>query len=399
MKAGEPLILGPSTRQCPGETSEWLTAYAADAKPATLFVVPLSVNNGRPFGALVVEHFEPKLTPESLVDGVNQIAGHTAVALRNALDHDRVFLAPARRRIGRFFAETVRLRTLVWIALLTAVTATLIYVPWELRLEGRGAMRADHRRGVFAPEAGVVREVLVTHGDKVTAGQKLAVIENSELAVLLQRAREQLVTTEKTLEIRQSQIGERTLRAAEKIELDGEIAQLAEKKAHLERQVALLENRMAPLTLTAPMDGVIGTWQPEKQLLNRPVTAGNLLLNVIDEAGPWTMELEVPEDEAGYILEANRNKPEGTRLPVDYILATNPQRRYRGWLADVAPRTESINDQHVVLMTIVPDPADPPPLNDGAEVRGRIHCGERPVGYVMAREIIEFVYARILFLF
>jgi hypothetical protein len=47
----------------------------------------------------------------------------------------------------------------------------------------------------------------------------------------------------------------------------------------------------------------------------------------------------------------------------------------------------------------VPDANDPPPLRDGAEVRVKIHCGERPLGYVILREIIEFVHARIMFLF
>lgn len=400
MKGTEAVVVGPNTRQCPPQVTDWLTAYLADAKPSTLFIVPMQpAPNSPAFGAFIVEQFDTKLSPESLVEGVNQLSGHTSVAIRNAIDHDRIFLGSLRGNVGKFFAETMRLRTLLALAVIAAVTVGLIFIPWELRLEGRGALRADHRKGVFAPEDGVVRDLKIRHGDRVEEGQVLAVLENSELSVMLQQAREQLVSAEETLKIRETQMSERSLRAAERLELDGEIAQLQERVSHLQRQVALLENRIAPLTIRAPMSGIIATWQPDRQLLNRPVMAGNLLLNVIDEQGPWAMELEVPEDDAGYIMEAWNNRRRGQRLPVDYLLASNPEKRYRGWLSDVAPRTESLGDKHVVLMTVVPDPQDLPPLRDGTEVRGKVHCGERSMGYVFLREMIEFFHARIAFLF
>jgi len=396
----EAVVIGPNTRQCPPQVADWLTAYTADAKPSTLFIVPMQPGPNEPaFGAFIAEQFDTKLTPDALVEGVNQISGHTSVALRNAINYHRIFLGSLRGRIGTFFAETMRLRTLAVLILIAVVTIGMIFIPWELRLEGRGALRADHRKGVFAPENGVVRDLKIKHGDRVEAGQVLAVLENSELSVQLQQAREQLVSAQETLKIRETQMSERGLRAAERLELDGEIAELWERETHLQRQVALLENRIRPLTILAPMAGIIATWQPDRQLLNRPVMAGNLLLNVIDEEGPWTMDLEVPEEDAGYIMEAWRHRRKGQRLPVDYLLASNPEKRYRGWLMDVAPRTESLGDKHVVLMTVVPDPQDLPPLRDGTEVRGKVHCGERAMGYVFFREMIEFFYARIAFLF
>ena len=82
---------------------------------------------------------------------------------------------------------------------------------------------------------------------------------------------------------------------------------------------------------------------------------------------------------------------------VDYILATHPDKQYRGWLVDVAPQTENGGTEPVVYMTVEPDPDDPPPKRDGADVRAKIHCGERPVGFVLLREVIEFVQSRILF--
>ncbi|MBX3443741.1 MAG: HlyD family efflux transporter periplasmic adaptor subunit [Planctomyces sp.] len=398
--AGEPVVYGPGTRQAPDRAAHWLTAYLTDAKPATLFVIPMRGESGkRGIGALIVEQFDNQLTPEALVDGVNQTAAHTSLALQNALAHDRVFLGSIRRRIGTFFAETIRLRTLITLALLAAIVTAMIIVPWPLRMEGRGTLRADLRRGVFAPESGVVREVLVRHGDRVHAGQILARIENPELVLKLQEAREQLVSTSESLKLKQVQLSDRNLSPQKAIEVDGEIAQLNERRLNLNLQVSLLEQRIEPLTVRAPMNGVVATWQPERQLLNRPVNAGNLLLQIIEPEGAWTMELNVPESAAGYVLEAWRTRPEGSRLRVDYILATDPERRYRGWLSEISPRTEIQGDKHAVLMNVVPDPDDPPPLRDGAEVRGRILCGERPMGYIALREIIEFGHSRILFLF
>jgi hypothetical protein len=400
LRSGEAVVSSPSAKKCPAALEGSLKAHTTAAGCTTLFAVPLPAadNAQTPLGVLLVEQFDDKLPVESLAEGVQFVAAQTAVALRNATAHDQILFRSWRGRIGRMLAESVRLRRIVALLVLSAIAVTLYVVPWQLRMKGQGTLRAAERRGVFAAESGTVRQVLVMHGDRVHAGQTLVVMENHELSVRLQQAAEQLASVREQLKIKEVERSDRQLSTLRQIQLDGEIAELTERDTYLRQQQALLEKRIEQLTLTAPIDGVVATWNPEQQLVNRPVLAGNLLIQMVDPDGPWKLELQVPDVDAGYVQRAWAERdPHGRGLPVDYILATHPEKQYRGWLVDVAPRTENAGKEPVVYMTVEPDPADPPPPRDGADVRGKIHCGERPLGYVLLREVIEFVQSRVLF--
>lgn len=400
LKSGEAVVSSASASKCPAGVEGSLKAYTIAAGCATLFAVPLpdADQTRLPLGVVLVEQFDEKLPAESLAEGVQFVAAQTAVALRNATAHDQILFRSWRSRIGRKLAESVRLRRIVALVVLAAIGVALYLVPWQLRMKGQGTLRAAQRRGVFAASAGTVRQVLVKHGDRVQAGQTLLVMENHDLSVELQQAAEQLAGVREQLKIREVERSDRQLPTLRQIQLDGEIAELTERESFLRQQQALLEKRIEQLTLTAPIDGVVATWNAEQQLAGRPVIAGNLLIQIVDPDGQWNLELQVPDVDSGYVQRAWAERdPRGRGIPVDYILATHPDKQYRGWLVDVAPRAENAGKEPAVYMTVEPDPADPPPPRDGADVRGKIHCGERPLGYVLLREVIEFVQSRVLF--
>jgi len=394
------VIGGASARQCPTELEGSLLAYSTAAGCTTLLAVPLPAADPAqaPLGVLLVEQFDDQRATESIVEQAQFIATQTASALQNATAHDRILFRDWRGRVGRSLAESVRLRRLLAALVLIAVVVPLCIVPWPLRMPAHGTLRAAERRAVFAAEAGAVRTVSVQHGDRVTAGQALVVLENHELAAQLQQAAEQLASVRDQRRIREVERSDRQLPTLRQIQLDGEIAELAERESFLKQQQSLLERRTAQLTLAAPVDAVVATWNPQQQLADRPVAAGHLLIELINPDGPWQIELQIPDVDAGYVRRAWAERdPQDRRLPVEYILATHPDRQYRGWLVDMAERTDNSGSEPVVYGAVAPDPADLPPLQDGAGVRGKIHCGERVAGFVLLREVIEFVQSRVLF--
>lgn len=400
LQGGAAVVSSPAARQCPAELEGPLKAYTAAGGSVTLIAAPLpAARPGEPpVGVLLVEQLDDKLPADALAEGVQFIATQTALSLRNALAHDQILFRALRARLGRLLAESVRLRRLAVGVVLAAVAAALWLVPWPLRMEGRGTLRAAARQGVFAAEPGVVREVRVRHGEAVTAGQTIAVLENHELSAQWEQAAEQLAGVREQLKIREAERGDRSLGPLRQVQIDGEIAELTERETFLVQQHALLGERLTQLTLKSPRDGVVTTWDPEGQLLGRPVQAGQLLVQVADLSGAWRLELQVPDVDAGYVQRAwTERAPGDGGLPVDYILATHPDQQYRGRLVEVAARAEMSRGEPVVYMTVEPDGEDPPPRHDGAEVRGKIHCGERSAGFVLLREVIEFVQSRVLF--
>jgi hypothetical protein len=409
--AGERLAYTGQTDDLPPRIEKLLREYLEESGTKTIFVLPLRepVEDAdqqkrpapRPFGALVVEQIEDQTQSAALLERSDSVVRHGSAALSNALRHNRVFLLPILHWLGDVLT-TLRgwrlFKVLLVPVVLVAIAAALAFVPGDFRLEGAGRLLPEIRRNVFAGEDGIVHEVLVRHGDRVQAGDKLAVLENIDLAVQLQQSQAELVQLQDEYNIKSAQRNNRSLTEVDEIRLSGEVLTLRGKVDSLKRQIALLEERVKRLTVLAPMDGVITTWDVERHLSNRPVTKGNLLLNEADDHSPWILEIRMPEDRVGYVLRARQALSAGERLPVEFILATQPEERYRGWVSKIGERTEFVDDANVVLLTVELDAARLPPLRPGAEVRARINCGRRALGYVWFHELIEFVHARVLFL-
>jgi hypothetical protein len=183
---------------------------------------------------------------------------------------------------------------------------------------------------------------------------------------------------------------------------------------------------------------MIATWDPKLTLLGRPVNTGDLLLEVWDvgreaegQEVKWLLRVKMPEHRIGYVLAAARRKArENPDEPLGavYILASYPERKLRGHVTRIFTAAEMDQDdkEHVVPIYVVPDgvesfrvieepiAGDPNArqvkalvmtledgtrllLSPGAEVRVKIECGKRSLGFVMLRELIEFFYEAILF--
>ncbi|HVW01571.1 MAG TPA: HlyD family efflux transporter periplasmic adaptor subunit [Planctomycetaceae bacterium] len=405
--AGETLHYTGGTENLPPRIERLLREYLEECGSKAVFILPVREPQHdetkpahRPFGAIVVEQIDDIRDAKPVIERSETVARHSAMALLNARRHHQIFLRPVLHWIGQTWhdmkASTV-FKLLAVPAVLAIIIAALVLVPAPFRLEGKGRLLPEVRRNVFAGEDGVVRELFVKHGDRVQTGDPLLKLENIDLAVKLQQSKAELIRSQDEFHIKNALRGHKGMSESEAIQLTGELIALEGKVESLKREVGLLEEKMRRLTVRAPMDGVITTWDLAKNLADRPVTKGSILLHEADEKSPWFVEVRMAEDRIGHILKAQEGQKEP--LPVDFILATQPEIRYHGKLVEIGKRTEYVDQANIVLLTIALEPEDLPPLRPGAEVRARIECGERPVGYVWFHELLEFVYARVLFLF
>ena len=180
--------------------------------------------------------------------------------------------------------------------------------------------------------------------------------------------------------------------------LSAEEKELEVSIASLEAQLKVLRLQQSDLILTSPIDGQILTWEAARILESRPVRRGDLLVEVADVAGPWVLEIRVPDQDVGYVNDARRKlKPD---LDVSFILATDPKTTRYGTVRDVASDTRSYGESGpTVLVTVEIDRSDIPEtqLRPGATVIPHIHTGQRPIGFVWFRELIHTVQTKLLF--
>lgn len=413
--AGEPLSYTGSTDDLPPKIEEALRDYVDEGSSKAVFVMPFKEAHEDPeieskaYGALVVEQIEDNQPEPQLKELAEIVVRHSETALYNAQRYQRVFLLPLWRWMGSQVAKLKGrglAKFLAAIMLLAGIAGVLTFVPGEFRLEGEGKLQPEVRREVFAGEEGTVIGQLPEHGVRVEAGAQLIEMHNFDLLSRLAKAESELKKAKIDLEAKNSQRNTVGLAPDEATQLQGEIAALKDSLGSLQSDVERLEKRKDGLTVRAPIGGIVTTWDLRLRLENRPVQRGTLLLSLADDQGPWVLEIKVPEDRVGHILRARnelaKSSP-GKPLEVIYVLATNPEERFRGTVKKIATRTEVVEETgNVVLVTIEPDPENMPPkesMRPGAEVKAGIICGQRPLGYVYFHEIIEAWHSNVLFFF
>jgi multidrug efflux pump subunit AcrA (membrane-fusion protein) len=287
--------------------------------------------------------------------------------------------------------RTMRFRRVMLCAGLLIGVGVLAARPMEFRLSAEGELLAQKRHTIFAPENGIVRELKVTHGGKIRAGDPLLTLENLDLHAQLRELTGQLVQLRERRRSLEATRSVSRLSERDQIDVQSNLVEVASSVEHTERQAKLLQQRLDQLKVVAPADGVITSWNVEQSLLHRPVLQGDALLQEIDPQGPWIAELQIPENRAGYVVRQVSHLKPNEPLRVEFVLATEPQRRFPATLRSIGARTELTGAGHIVRAVIELDPSDLPPLRDGAEVKARLHCGQQRAGFIWFRELIEVI--------
>jgi hypothetical protein len=431
-KAGDPLWHPDPSRELPPQIEEELEHYIDESHATALAVIPLEkprptpvVKPGgvdavavakaeaapratpEPIGALVAEWFQSAAVDAGRRARVDLVAEHGKVALSNALAHTSLPLYPLLNLAGksRVLTTARNLPRTVGAGLAAlAALAALVFVPAELRLEGKGTLEPVHRRDVFAGIDGVVErlEPGLEHGAAVQQGQLLAALRNTELDVAIEDVKGRKLSSLEQLESTKRRLLEdKKITPEERNQLAGRRAQLDREIASYDNQLRIYEVKTRDLEVRSPIDGVIVTWQVRDRLLLRPVEKGQSLMSVADKTGPWELEIHMPDDRLGHVNRAAAEaRKAGRELQVDYILATDPGTRHHGNVKEIHEQAEVRGEQGntvLVRVTIDPERHEKEELGAGASVTARIACGKRPLGYVWFHDLLSFIQTQVFF--
>lgn len=409
---GEPLWYSGDTSNLAPQVEDAVQEYVDESHSKNVAVLPLKrpsdptdeKDQHEPIGALIVEQIEDARPREGMVQRVNVVCEHSALAMANALEHNNLFLLPLWRTLGKatwiVSARTLP-KTIAIVVAVLMVIAALIVVPVDFTLTGDGTLQPVLRRDVFAAVEGQVEQVLVKHGDEVKAGDVLLVLRNPDLDVAISETTGKLNQAQKGLAAAQRKVSSKSSGKpeddAEKERAQAEMIQYTQQAESLHNQLLLLLDKKSKLQVTSPIDGEITTWDPEKELLTRPVKPGEVLLSVADPTGDWQLELHMSEDRMGHITKSQHEK--GDALEVTYHLATEPGANYEGKIEEIHEAAEVRGEEgNTVLIKVAIDKQKHAELlRPGANVKARVTCGRASVGYWLFHDAIDFVESRILF--
>ncbi len=360
----------------------------------------------KPIGALIVEQLGDSSVTPTIRQRVEVVAGHSADALSNALEHNDVMLMPMWRTLGRvgWVVQARQLpKTVFALALVTAIVVGMFAVPYSFELGAKGSLVPTTRQEIFAPISGTVREMNIPKDPTaiLDQGELLLVLENKDLEQQineLQGKAEQLSARQKSLKraiAKSNTVGDR----ADTVRLQGDLAEaeVLEKAAWEQHAIRVEEHHQREVRI--PIRGQVTNWQVEEKLDDRHVQRGQYLMTVIDPTKQWHLELEMPDDEMGHLFDAA--KESAGPLDVVFVLVSHPDREFRGQIHEIGQRVDvSAEDLAVVKIqvTIESDlPADA--IREGTRLKAKIACGKRSIGYVLFNDLYETVQSKVLFWF
>lgn len=414
VRAGKSVTYAGSLQDVPPPLEKPLTDYIKESNSRMVHLVPLkesppfmppqgktrATKPPRTLGVLIIEKTDESWLTPLLAERSETIATHVATAMQNARKHQGIFLLPFWQWLGRgcgLFHGRTFLKFLGVLLLVVGIVAGLMLIPAPYRVEGNGKFMPVKQQDIFAPWDGEVVAIYVKGGQHVETGQPLVKLQNVDLETELietqnkfEEKRQLLATLVSSIQAANAQHDR-----AEEIRLRGRHAQTQIEMRGLNARMNRLNQQIAALTVTAPFAGTVATFQLEQILSHRPVSRGERLIEIMDEQGDWHLELDVPENRLGHLMDAQL-KSQSNSLPVDFVLATKPENSYVGTLKQTASRTDvSVEEGSIVKVSVQVDKSKLPNCRIGAEVQGKVHCGDKNLFYVLFGDVVEFVQRRV----
>jgi len=431
-RTGDDLWFDGDTANLAPQVEKAVNAYVDESHTKQLAVLPLREavpEEEKPgertkkkreniLGAIIIEQLVDSRQPEGMLQRVDVVRRHSSTSLTNAQSHENLFLLPLWRVLGKtqvlMTARNLPKTVLASVALAGAILA-MCYVPYDFNVVADGKLLPELRRAVFAALDGKVTEVTVEHGESVAAGDVVVRQRSLDLEEKITKLNgqhgevlEEILSTSRQLaEVR---AGERD-DGVDRVQLTGRLKQLNVRKQSLEKQKDLLKRKERGLVATSPINGRVITWKLRDLLQGRTVRKGQRLMEIADPASRWELEVFVPEAKMGHIVRQQqvlRDKDPTAKLQVSFILASHSAVRLSGQVEEMDRNAEVQGEQgNTVRMRVsfpqedlkklVEDPTHE--LKIGADVKAKVFCGRRAIGYVWFCDLFEFVQSRILFRF
>ena len=361
-------------------------------------------SDGDVVGIMMLEYFRGD-APVAVTQSMSTVASEARLALGNALEHRSIFGLKVWKAIGSVTSPSRAPYVAAAMVLAFGLLALSMLVRIEHQVIVTGHIAPSITRQVFTPLDGIVKELMVEDGREVEAGSPLARLENAELESQAESLTGEIQTAQMRLSALASMRLSNTGEDSSSDRLAMEERQLLTEVKALQSQQSILKIQQEKLVIRAPIDGTVAGWQLERRLLDRPVSRGNALMRIVDPTSPWHLQLGLPDDDAGPVLEAAKAQS----LHVEFAVATLPNQTFAARLDTIAtaarmdPTGEHIIDvsARVVDSNEAPifDQFEPDAMRSGADVTAKISCGQRSILRSWFGDVFDFVHRNILFYF
>jgi multidrug efflux pump subunit AcrA (membrane-fusion protein) len=367
----EAILLARRVDFCRGEKPHEAIAHdllQQKSGAARLTTVPLARGRG---GVVLEWSAPPDEQTATLLDAATPVLAVLFDLLDRARPPRALFLA------SRWWSRLTRHRRTALLAG-AAAFAALLACPFHYTIRVDCRLAPTVKRVVAAPFDGQLRTSFVRPGDRVSAGQPLAELDNRELTL---KEAELTAARERALKQRDKAMSNQGEGA------DFAAAQLANFEAQsVSQELELTRRRLAMLALTAPLEGVIVSGDL-RRAEGQPVEQGQVLFEVAP-LDAMIVELDVPDREISRVR---------TGMPLRFRLEAFAGERWHGAVERLHPRSEQREGRNVFICEAPIANTDARfDLRPGMRGRAAIESDRRPLLWIAGHRLWDFVVETLL---
>lgn len=269
------------------------------------------------------------------------------------------------------------------------VLLALVFIPIPVQVKARGRLVPVSQHRIFASMQGEVKSVSCQPGQRVRRGELLCQLTSYDLDSRETELQGELLTTKEQLQVAISNRGDTNA------EMTSQRQVLEVRVESVQNLLAEIAERRKELTVRSPMDGIVEfLFEDESQQVSagRPVRPGQAMFRVIDPGAGFRAELDIPDDQIGYVVSARRDNKEP--LSCVFRIRSSPHVDHTGRVIQVSNVTHITDGAQLVVRSMIePDKAI---VSEKSEtgLLGWVRCRSAPAGFVLFRRVIEAIRMR-----
>ena len=174
--------------------------------------------------------------------------------------------------------------------------------------------------------------------------------------------------------------------------------QLESRIKGLQAELEKLQLSRQQYQIIAPVSGQVITRDSViKQLISKPVTRGEAILEIVPENTQWQLAVNILESDAGELLRAYDQR-DGKALSAKVILNAYPELKFDSQVSHISSRAYVLSSGEQKYRNVIEVWVDEPAqLRDlveprqGMEGKVAIACGRRHLFYIVTHEFVNFL--------
>lgn len=354
------------------QLKEALKRYMIFSGFSHILIMPL-VHHEATVGHLTFEFEQGKIPREDDILALLHVMPFLAAALaeRSLLEEKPDLIQALKPGAGGKAALVRRMRTYLplVIAALVAIPVVFFVIPFSYTVGGEAEIACKNNHFAFAGLEGLIDEVLVREGDRVTRGQTLARLDPKEIDYQVANWTSQYNILTQDIARLNMESGDNPAKLVEK-----RVAELKREGAWNELQY--LNWKKGFLEIKAPVPGIVTTKDIQS-------LAGKRLAN-----GEAFCEIAVPDElDAQVYVPEDRISHVKLGQPLYLHLNSEPATPYELKVSEISPSAEVRPRLGSVYRVKAPMTACPPEIKVGMKGIGRIDTGHASLWHIVTSQI------------